>query len=73
MGRNFWLWLPGFNGEWLVQELFVEVLFDVMYQNDCFALVVELRSTCSSHHLQHIYTKGEIVLKGEVFVKKYHN
>lgn len=44
-----------------------------MYQNDCFALVVELRSTCSSHHLQHIYTKGEIVLKGEVFVKKYHN
>lgn len=48
--------LPGLNREGLIEELLVEILLNVMDKNDGFALVIKLRSTCSPHHLQNIYS-----------------
>lgn len=47
--------LPGLHREWFVQELLIEVLLDVLDKDDRFALVIKLRSTRSTHHLQNIY------------------
>ena len=46
--------LLGFHREWLVEELLVEVLLDVVHQDAGDALVVELGSTRTTHHLQNI-------------------
>lgn len=45
---------PGLHGERLVQELLVEVLLDVLDEDDGLALVIELRTTRSAHHLQNV-------------------
>ena len=43
-----------FNRKRFVQELLVEVFLDVMHKNDCDTVVVELRSTRTTHHLQNV-------------------
>lgn len=53
--------LPGFNRERLIEELLVEIFLDVMDQNDSFALVIKLRTTSSSHHLQDIYVHMQYI------------
>ena len=46
-----------FNRKRFVQELLVEVFLDVMHKNDCHTVVVELRSTGTTHHLQNVCNK----------------
>lgn len=46
--------LPGLHREWFIEELLIEVFLDVLDKDDGFALVIKLRSTCSTHHLQNI-------------------
>ena len=50
--------LLGFHREWLVEELLVEVLLDVVHQDAGDALVVELGSTRTTHHLQNIWNQN---------------
>lgn len=42
------------NREWLVEELLVERFFHVVHQDNCYARIVELWSTCSTNHLQNV-------------------
>lgn len=46
---------PGLHREWLIEELLVEMLLDIMHQDDGFALAVVLWSSCPAHHLKHIW------------------
>lgn len=48
--------LPGLYRKRLVQKLLVEILLYVVDKDDCFALIIKLRTACSPHHLQHVYT-----------------
>ena len=43
-----------FNRKRFVQELLVEVFLDVMNEDDRHTVVVELRSTRTTHHLQNV-------------------
>lgn len=43
-----------FDGERIVEEFLIEIFLHVMHQDDGDALVAELWSTGSTHHLQHI-------------------
>lgn len=53
---------PWLDWKRLIEKLLVEVLLDIMHQDDRFALVIELRATCSPHHLQNIcaYTGNKL-------------
>lgn len=54
--------LPGLYRKRLVQKLLVEILLYVVDKDDCFALVIKLRTACSPHHLQHVYTHTHTLL-----------
>ena len=50
--------LLGFHREWLVEELLVEVLLDVVHQDAGDALVVELGPARTTHHLQNVWNQN---------------
>lgn len=43
-----------FHRERLMEESFVKCLFEVVHQQDGHSLVVVLRTTSSTNHLQHV-------------------
>lgn len=47
--------LPGLNWERLIEEFLVEILLDVVDKDNCFTLVIKLRTAGSPHHPQNIY------------------
>lgn len=51
--------LPGLHRKWFIEELLIKMLLLVMNKNDSNTLSIKLRSSCSPHHLQHIYRKGK--------------
>lgn len=52
--------LPGLYRKRLIQKLLVEILLYVVDKDHCFALVIKLRTACSPHHLQHVYTHTQL-------------
>ena len=40
--------------KWFVEKLLVEILLHVVHHDHGLAGRVELRSTCTAHHLQHV-------------------
>lgn len=49
-----YIYLLRFYRKWFIKELFVIMLLDVVYKNDCHTLIIILRAASPAHHLQDI-------------------